>query len=381
MRTLISIPQGASLNGTILKSRSRNLSSVETQRLLWLWQGRFACGKLNMLAGDPGHGKSTVTLDIAARTTIGACWPDGQANIAGDVILLSAEDDPGDTIKPRFEAAGGNSEKCHIFEATLRYDAESDKENESFFSLSSDLDALKELIEHTQARLVIIDPISAYLGGVDSHKNAEIRSILGPLANMASETGCCILAVSHLNKSTASAQYRVMGSLAFSAAARSTWVTAKDKDNPARRLLLPVKNNLAPDTGGLAYSIQPSEYNPQIPCVSWEREPVHVSAEIALAPASDDSGKMTDVIDWLRNILDSGPVEANEIKRLANESGIASWRTINEAKKQMGIKTFCDGSPRHGGKWKWELKSANFKDEASLLTPIASLSNDKKTPF
>lgn len=389
----INIPAGTNLDDVLandevitaqgqstVKSRSRSLSQVEEQRITWVWEGRFASGKLNMLAGDPGDGKSTITLDIAARTTTGTAWPDGKPNKAADVILLSAEDDPADTIKPRFMAAGGDPERMHVMEAVVRYDAKSDKQTESYFSLTDDIDALAELLDHTGARLVIIDPISAYLAGVDSHKNAELRSVLGPLSKLASETGVCVLCVSHLNKSSASAQYRVMGSLAFSAAARSTWVTAKDKENDVRRLLLPVKNNLAPDMGGLAYTIRSSERNADIPVVAWEKGPVTITAQQALS-SETKSTKTNDAAGWLEEILIGGPVEANEIKKLAKESGIASWRTINEAKKSLDVETYCNGSPRHGGKWMWKLKDCNLKDASSTLSDSASLRNKEKTPF
>ena len=159
-----------------------SLADVQPQPVSWLWPGRIALGKVTLLAGDPGLGKSFVTLDIAARTSCGAPWPDapGIKTTAGGVVLLSAEDDAEDTIRPRLDAAGANVQRIKALLA-VRRNYQDDPTRESTFSLETDLPALEAaILAVAGCRLVIIDPITAYLGGTDSHKNGEIRGLIAP---------------------------------------------------------------------------------------------------------------------------------------------------------------------------------------------------------
>lgn len=162
---------------------------------------------------------------------------------------------------------GADVSRIHILDAVRHIDREAGETDERVPTLA-DTAALGEAISSTgDTRLIVVDPISAYLGQVDSHKNADLRALLAPLAKLAAAYGVAVVAVSHLNKSTSSAIYRTMGSLAFTAAARAVWCVAKDKDDNRRRLLIPVKNNIACDTGGLAYRIAGEQ-----PRVEWEPE-------------------------------------------------------------------------------------------------------------
>ena len=233
------------------------LGNVKLERVEWLWQDRIAMGKLSLLVGDPGMGKSMMTCDLAARVTTGAPWPDGRGNAPrGHVIILTTEDDVADTIAPRIVAAGGDRWQVTVARSVMAGNARRG------FDLTADLPLLEDLIDspHTDAepgdvKLVIIDPISAYLGGkLNSHRATDVRSALEPLAELAARKRVAILGLSHLTKSGAdkNALGRVLGSVAFAAVARVVLFAMRDdEDNKGeRRLLLPAKNNLGDDRGG-----------------------------------------------------------------------------------------------------------------------------------
>lgn len=325
------------------------LADVEPEEIQWLWPDRIPLGKLTIIAGDPGLGKSFVCLDIAARISSGRSWPDnaGISNPPGGVVLLSAEDDIADTIRPRLDAAQADVERIAAIQGVR---LAGDK-GISHFSLGRDLPALEQSLAVTQnVRLVIIDPLTAYLGRMDSHKNAEVRALLAPLAQLAARHRVAVLAVNHLNKSLGGkALYRPMGSLAFAAAARAVWLVVADKDNPSRRLMLPAKMNVAPGASGLAYTITDG-------VVAWQSEPVKMSADEALATEladSNDTSERADAVEWLQQVLADGPVPAANIWEQAKENRIAD-RTLKRAKTDIGVKTSRQGFGADG-EWIWAL--------------------------
>lgn len=337
------------------------LSDVKAEPVAWLWPGRIALGKLTLIAGDPGLGKSFVTLDMAARVSTGNGWPDrlGERIEPGGVVLLSAEDGIADTIRPRLDSAGADVTRIVALEA-IKSVGDKGQESARTFDLSRDLPALEAAIQSVKGcRLVVIDPVTAYLGGVDSHKNAEIRGLLAPLGAIAERHRVAVVAVTHLNKSGGGpAIYRAMGSLAFAAAARAAWAVSKDKDDEQRRLFLPIKNNIAPDTGGLAYRIEPLGMDGG-PVVAWEPDPVNVSADAALtADRNGEGGERTernDAADWLRDYLRDGPKLAKDVVSESKSAGFAK-RTIDRAKALAGVRTRKE-KRNFGGGWVWELDS------------------------
>ena len=161
----------------------QSLSSVSRERVSWVWDRRIARRKLNIVAGEPGEGKSTLTLDVAARITRGATWPDGGLAPQGSVLLLSAEDGLGDTIAPRLDAAGADSSQVHALTSVRSIDGK-----DRHLDLSRDLPQLEAAIRQVRPLLVVIDPLSAYLGKTDTWKDSEVRSLLSPLAAMAVST-------------------------------------------------------------------------------------------------------------------------------------------------------------------------------------------------
>ncbi len=331
---------------------TRQLSTIEAERIRWLWINRFARGKLNMLAGDPKLGKSLITADLTARITAGLVWPDLAGNApVGNVIFASAEDDPADTIRPRIEAAGGDVSRVFIISNVTDLDRDGVPYERSF-NLRHDGHRLEQEIERIgEIIAVIVDPVTAYLGGTDSHNNAEVRELLAPLSTLAAEHNVAVIAVSHLNKgSGTNALYRVSGSLAFTAAARACWLVAKDQDDDARRLMLPSGSNIAPDVGGLAYRITTTDTEVgQVPVLEWEPEPVDVDAADALTPDSEERDEKNEAAEWLREILSNGPLKAAEIKKLANAEGLA-WRSVQRCRKQAGVESVRAGFGQ-GSRW------------------------------
>lgn len=352
-KTTATIPKPAPIDGAPVIVR---LSDVRPEPVAWLWPGRIALGKLTLIAGDPGLGKSFLTLDMAARVSRGWAWPDapGVATTPGGVVLLNAEDGVADTIRPRLDAAGADVTRIVTLEAVRSVGANG-RESARAFDLSRDLSALEDAIQSVEGcRLVVIDPVAAYLGGVDSHKNAEVRGLLTPLGAIAERHGVAVVAVTHLNKSAGGpAIYRAMGSLAFAAAARAAWVVSKDRAGPHRRLLLPIKNNIAMDTGGLAYRIEPLGVD-GCPVVEWEPDPVNVSADDALAGDRGEGGgrsERDDAAEWLVNQLAKGPQAAKDVERDASEAGY-SFATVRRAKAAIGV---VSRKPAFGGPWEWTL--------------------------
>jgi len=333
------------------------LADVTPERLRWLWPGRIPAGKVTLLFGDPGLGKTFVTLDVAARVSRGMPWPDahGERTTPGGVILLSAEDDVGDTIRPRLDAAGADVRRIKALQGV-----EYARGGKGYFNLACDLPALETAIRQTpDTRLVILDPVSAFLGGTDSHKNAEIRGLLAPLADLAARHDVAVLTVTHMSKGIAGrALYRAMGSLGFIAAARAAWLAIADADNPHRRLFLPAKMNLAEEPSGLAYALQSVMLDGIGPVgrVVWESGPVTLTADAALAAAAADPEDRTaceSAAEWLSEALAAGPMTAKELSAAAKDAGVA-WRTLKRAQGAAGVKVQREGFGG-AGKWVWAL--------------------------
>ncbi len=334
------------------------LSDVKPERVEWLWADRIPLGKLTLVAGDPGLGKSLVTCDIAARVSSGTPWPDrkSELGVAGSVILLSAEDDAADTIVPRLMAAGAIRENIRTLSGIVNLDG-----TRAVFTLEHGLQPLEIALEQSPGcRLVIIDPISAFLGRTDSHKNADLRALLGPLAELAARCHVAVVAVTHLSKSGGDkAIYRAIGSVAFTATARAVWLVARDPDDNKRRLFLPTKANLAPEAPGLAYHIgsRPvQEVRASLPVVVWETEPIRITADEALAAengrrGSHDRSARDHAAAWLRELLSGGPVPAQDVKDAAASAGYA-WRTIRRAEYELGVISRKIGM---NAGWLWEL--------------------------
>lgn len=284
----------------------------------------------------------------------------------GNVVVLSAEDDPADTIRPRLEAAGADLSRVFVLDAVVEGYRADGGEIRRAFNLKADLARLGAMLEEIGgAALIVIDPITAYLGETDSHKNAEIRALLSPLSDLAAKHGAAVVCVSHFNKAAGGeAMMRITGSLAFVAAARAAFVVAKDPENEARRLFLPLKNNIGNDQTGLAFAVQSAQIESpagliETSRVLWEVEAVMVTADEALAPAQDpeERSAVEDAAEFLRALLANGPVPSKRVRADADGAG-HSWRTIQRARKALGIEVVKAGL--RGG-WEWRLAPKNAK--------------------
>jgi hypothetical protein len=216
-----------------------------------------------------------------------------------------------------------------------------------------------ELAKRGNVAAVVIDPISAYLGKVDSHKNAEVRALFAPLGDLAARHNVAIIAVSHPSKAAGTkALMRVSGSLAFVAAARAAYLVLSDPADKRRRLLLPMKNNLGPDATGLAFRIEGATVSSQAGPLAtsrivWESEPVTMTADEAIQAEAPSKGAsaVDEAADWLREVLSAGPVGADEVISMAKQEQI-SERTLRRARELLGIKPAKDGME---GGWIWSL--------------------------
>lgn len=341
------------------------LSEVKPLPVDWLWPGRFPIGKLSLIVGDPCLGKSFLTLDIAARVSRGSPWPDRphEPNPAGGVVLLSAEDDPADTIVPRLTAAGADLQRINVLQGVQRPIGNGES-RVCAFNLAEDLITLQQAIKATpDCRLVVIDPISAYLGRTDSYVNAEMRGLLGPLADLAARCRVVVAAVSHLRKSgDGPAIHKTQGSLAFVAAARAVWAVAKDKQDPARRLFVPVKCNLAAEQTGLAYSLRSEGVSA---VVAWEAKPVTLTADQVTAYEQPKGDAVGEAVEWLRAALANGPVAGKELLAKAQSDGI-SERTLHRAKAELCI---VSRRAEWSGGWVWLLPKVANEDCQPIYTP------------
>lgn len=337
----------------------RSFDSINAEPIRWLWDGVIARGKLTVFGGNPGLGKSQVLVDIASRVTRGSQWP-ASSDFAprGRVLILSAEDAADDTIKPRLLAAGADVSMVHEVQGVHR------STGDAWFNLARDLAALESTaVELGDVVLIIVDPISAYLGETDSHKNAEVRSILGPVGALATKLGAAVIANTHLNKGDGDPLARFTGSIAFVATARAAYAFAKDKDDPQRRLFLPAKNNLAADAAGFAYRIEPAEVEGGIRTskVVWEDERVGITAEDAIARdkvvgAPRSTPAVGAARAFLLKALAGGSCAVTQIKADAQGAGVA-WRTIERAKPLLGVEASKDSEG-----WKWSLPADPFND-------------------
>jgi hypothetical protein len=329
------------------------LADVEARRVNWLWLRRIALGRIALLVGVPGEGKSFLALFIAACVTLGLPFPDGTLCPQGDVILISPEDDPGDTIRPRLDAHRADVRRVHILSG-VQWAAENGEKREVFFTLEN-LAALEEAFKRIRPLLLIIDPIGSVLGGdTDSHRDNEVRGRLAPVAKLAEKYGVAVLIVAHRRKSAGThADDLALGSRAFTGIARAVWHLSRDPENKDRRLFLPGKNNLAREGSGLAFTIEGDPAH-----LVWEPGPVMLNADEGLA-AENEGGERpgpkpearSAATDWLRTLLADGERATADIQADAKAAGFA-WRTVQRAADALQV-TRTKGAFNTG--WRWAL--------------------------
>ena len=337
---------------------ARCLADIDAAPIKWLWPKRFALGKLSLIAGQPGLGKSQTTLAMVAAVTTAGRWPDGESAPLGSAVLVSCEDDAGDTIRPRLEAAGADLARVTLFDWALSNDGKERRH----FDVAEHMPALSDLVTRLgDVRLIVIDPITAYMGRADSHKTADVRTALVPLQALAAEAGVAIILVSHLNKNGAdrAAMNRVVGSGAFVAVCRSAWLIAPDSQDAdkRRRILTPLKNNIGDDRTGFAFTVEPESLPNGIATsrIEFDPTPVYVAADELLSDQSaemdGDSGALEHAQEFIRAELAKGPKPVKLVNAEAKALGIKE-RTLSRARSREGIVSRKDGP---SGAWRLHL--------------------------
>lgn len=328
----------------------RRLSEVTPEAVTWLWYPRIPRGKLTLLDGDPGLGKTTLLFDIAARVSRGRALPEAtEARPPAGVVILSAEDGLADTIRPRLEAAGAD-----LARVVALTDIEEGGERR-LPTFPGDIGELESTIREVGAALVIIDPLMAYLGGdVDSHKDQDVRRALTPLGRMAEATGAAVVIVRHMSKARGGpALYRGSGSIGIVGAARAALLVAKDPDagdDENARVLAPLKSNLGPPAPTLRFSVGGARNGAA--AVTWGGVSPHRADALVNEPtAPEERSQLDEAIEFLRDLLQVGPVEAAEVPRRARAAGVAE-RTLNRAKERLGVRSEKSSAR---GKWVWVL--------------------------
>jgi RecA-family ATPase len=335
-------------------------ADLEMRGVDWLWPGRFAKGKFGLIAGMPDMGKGQIAAFLAAAVTAGIELPcrEGPAP-QGNVIWFNAEDDACDTVLPRLTAAAADPKRVH-FVNSARVGGE-----DKMFSLVTDLRLLHKAIERIgNVVLVIIDPVSAYLGvgKVDGRSATDVRGVLTPLKDMAEELHVAVIGIAHFNKKddVKSALLRVSDSIAYVAAARHVYAVLDDPEDKDSKLFVKAKNNLAPDKKALRYGLGEKTVGRddklgvdiKAPFIVWHPEHVDITANEAMQAAGGITAKR-EAREFLLERLEAGPAKADDLFEEAEQNGI-SKRTLKRAKKDLRIKSQKQRGGMDGA-WTWEL--------------------------
>lgn len=353
-------------------------ADLNPEPVRWLWRNWLALGKLHILAGAPGQGKTTLALAMAATITIGGRWPDGSRCEAGNILVWSGEDDPADTLLPRLLAAGAKRERCYFIEGARTEDGEVQP-----FDPSRDLQALLQAIQQIGGvRLLVIDPVVSAVTG-DSHKNTEVRRALQPLVNLGAACDCAVLGITHFAKGGQGIDpaQRVVGSVAFTAVARVVLVAAKVKsmeEGQDARILARSKSNIGPDDGGFTYHLDQCEPLPGIQAsrIAWGQAVQGTARELLTDPDETADTEAQDVAGFLRGLLADGPVSVKDIFKDADGAGY-SRDQVKRASLKLGVEKQKTGM---GGGWVWALQppegSTKRAEGSSLKNVLPSHPSD-----
>ncbi len=307
-----------------------NMEDIKCENVEWLWYPFVPYGKITIIQGDPGEGKTTLVLQMIAKLTRGETIINEETKEPINVIYQTAEDGLSDTIKPRLVAANADCSKVLVID---------DKETPLTM-----LDVrLEKAISETGARLVVLDPIQGFLGAdVDMHRANEIRPVMKHIAEIAEKYRCAIILVGHMNKnSNGKSSYRGLGSIDFQAAARSVLIVGRVKGEPEVRVVCHVKSSLAPEGKSIAFRLDKKEG------FQWIGE-YDVSVDDLLA-ADNRGQKVREAKEFLKEILKSGSMTQKEISEEAENHGIKN-KTLWNAKSDLKVE-----SVKIGNQWFWML--------------------------
>lgn len=322
----------------------RSVAEVEREEIDWLWYPRIARGKVTLIAGDPGNGKSMFTAALAAKLTAGFPLPDGGEPVKGTVLLASFEDGAGDTIRPRLERQGADLSRV------LLLDQWKDENGKVRSMRASDVPALDAALElQPDACAMVIDPIMAYVGSIDAYRDNEVRAMLQPLVDMAARRRLAVICVVHLNKSQVEqVLYKVSGSVGFAALARSVLLVGIDERND-RRGIAHIKSNLGPKADTLEFTIDAQGFH-------FGRVNKEFTALMMVEKVDGRTvNRPRDIIeDWLSDLLKEGPVCVDAIWRECDELGY-SRTTVGRVKKKLGIDHQRHGNGKDAWWYTWQL--------------------------
>jgi putative DNA primase/helicase len=316
------------------------MADVAAEVVRWLWYPYIPLAKLTLLEGDPGLGKSWLTCALAAAVTHGRDLPGAETFEPGNVLMLSAEDGLGDTLRPRLDAVGAAVSRVVALAEPLTFDTSGLRRLET------------AILDHSPA-LVIVDPLVAFTGGkVDIHRANECRAITAPLATIAERCGCAIIAVRHLGKSRGGghALNAGIGSIDFTAAARSVLLVGQDPDDHSKRAVVQTKNNLAPIGESIGYALEGGRF-------CWTGASTLTAGRILSFPSNEeDRGARSEAIEFLRSALADGPRPSKEIEAEAIDAGFSKI-TLRRAKENLGVHAFKEGGHFGGGaqRWMWAM--------------------------
>ena len=296
-----------------------NMQDIEVEDIEWLIYPFIPYGKITIIQGDPGEGKTTLVLQIIARLTKGEAIINEKAKQPINVIYQTAEDGLGDTIKPRLLSADADCSKVLVID---------DKDT----PLTMRDVRLEQAIVETKAKLVVLDPIQGFLGAdVDMHRANKIRPVMKHIAELADKYKCASILIGHMKKcSMGKSTYRGLGSIDFQAAARSVLIVGRIKDEPEIRVVCQTKSSLAPEAKSIAFRL--SKENG----FEWIGE-YDVTADDLLSGTAKGTKKQA-AIDFLEEFVLNGAKPQTEIMKLAKEKGF-SEKTVRNAKDELKIKS------------------------------------------
>ena len=309
------------------------MSDIQPEEVQWLWYPYIPLGKLTVIQGDPGEGKTTFVLAVIAALTKGEALPEREPLDPVNILYQTAEDGLADTIRPRLDALGADCSRVLVIDESKR-------------ELSLSDERIRQAMEETGAKLLVLDPLQAYLGAeVDMHRANEVRPILKRLGSVAEQMGCAVILIRHLNKMQGQKSgHRGMGSVDFQAAARSVLLVGRTKEDPQLRIVVPDKSSLAPEGESIAFALDPEQG------FQWKGYCAYNAEELLGGSTKQVQTKTMQAEETLRNLLDK-PAPAEEILRRITAVGI-SERTLMTAKKNLGVL-----SEKRGGQWFWRLPS------------------------
>ena len=332
---------------------------VKSEPVAWLWQGWLARAKVHVFGGDPGAGKTTIALDLAAIITRGGRWPDGSQAEPGDVLFWSGEDDIADTLKPRLARAGADMTRMHFVEGFSK-----DGRKQAFDPAEHMADLSEAIGAMQRPAMLVIDPLVAMVTGEDKG-NAPVRRNLQPLADLAIERRVAVLGIHHLSKGTQGRKplERITGSLAFGALARIVFFAVRGEGRDGgepERLLIRVKNNIDKDGGGFRYALEqaPLADDPEISAsgIAWgaavEGRAGDLLAQLeGLEPGKGDSPALSEAKGFLLDMLTGGPMLTTALTAEAKGAGI-SPASLRRAKDALGVQA---EKAAGDGPWRWRL--------------------------